>query len=169
MTTTLSAQPFVMTPGQNPFARMIILDYYDGPVSGVAEGPGGQAFRYQMLAWDIQQDVRIFSLASLPSDSFQALVTVLSRTASPHWPVWVPGGVSDSEGDNDAAQIEVVLQAAEPPEWIVAWQDLKRDGLLATRLATKQDQAKMQDIEFPLQEEASHDWFSLLNLSKSAP
>jgi len=50
-------------PGEFPFPRHFIFDWYDGPVSGLVEcGPGGAVLAFRMVAWDDRQDRRIYVL-----------------------------------------------------------------------------------------------------------
>lgn len=154
-----------MQPGRNPFSRMIILDYYDGPMSGAAQCPSGLAFRFEMLAWDDRQDTRVFSLTPLPPGRFAALTVTLSRLGEPRWPVWAPNwdGVSQ-DGEPLEREVERALDGTQAPEWVVAWHDLERDGLLAARRVGSEDRngafVQLSD------QQADRDWFTVLGLAK---
>lgn len=152
---------------KNACSKMIILDYYDGPVSGVAEcEQDGQAYCFDMLDWDDQQDVRIFSLAPLASESFNRVVHLCSRQEEPRWPLWVPTRPEDfpaSEAEKFWFAIAETLKDAGPPEWIVAWRDFG-EGFLSIRNITQEDKLTLDGWFARL--EPSRDWFAFLGLKK---
>lgn len=152
----LTPSDIVIKPGRNPFSRMVVLDYYDGPVSGAAQCPSGPAFQFEMLAWDDRQDTRVFSLAALPPENFERLTEALSRFGEPRWPVWAPNwGEASQENETLEREVERLLNRAEAPEWIAAWRDLEGDGLLAAR------QVSPRLLDPP----NASDWFSVLGLA----
>ncbi|MDQ2686725.1 MAG: hypothetical protein M3Y28_02545 [Armatimonadota bacterium] len=109
----LTPSDIVIQQGRNPFSRMFVLDYYDGPVSGVAQCPSGHAFQ------------------------FERLTETLSRFGEPRWPVWVPNwGEAPQENETLERDVNHLQNGAKGPEWIVAWRDLEGDGLLAARRAS---------------------------------
>jgi hypothetical protein len=64
---------------RSPFGRIISLGFYDGTTSGVAQcSHCSRFYKYELVAWDSSQDLRIYSLAALPQESFEALLKLLS-------------------------------------------------------------------------------------------
>src|SRR5262249_1476868 len=73
-----------------PFAEIMALDFYDGPVSGLMRCQDCQSvFRFELLAWDETQETRVFALAKLPNKVFNQMVELYSYD-QPQFPVWVP-------------------------------------------------------------------------------
>lgn len=71
----------------SPFSRMLITNYYDGPIEGFVEcHTCGRLYAFRKLAWDEDQDLRIFGLAPL-DDDYDTVCTLLgaqgdSKTAA---------------------------------------------------------------------------------------
>lgn len=76
------------------FKKMIILDYYDGEISGFyAEDEASETVsRFELLSWDDQQDWRIFCVGRIPNggEQFRKLVELYKQFEDEHWPMWVP-------------------------------------------------------------------------------
>jgi hypothetical protein len=52
--------------GQSPFAELIITGFYDGATEGLTRCQHcGRAYAFSKLAWDHQQDVRVYGLVVL--------------------------------------------------------------------------------------------------------
>ncbi len=146
--------PASLAESKCPFSRIIALDYYDGPISGAAQCAQCSAeYRFEMLAWDDSQDVRIYSLAPLPPQSVAQLTAALSETGPPSWPVWVPIWKFVSEGIGEAVGQEVqrILDRAGSVELVIASEDS-----LATIMSAKQVTGERIAMTM--------DWFSFLNL-----
>jgi hypothetical protein len=79
---------------QSPFARIIALDWYDGPRAGLLQcGECFREFRFEVLdelIGEEEQDIRVYSLAPLGSGSLTRLSDALAQYESPRSPVWVP-------------------------------------------------------------------------------
>jgi hypothetical protein len=75
--------------GESPFARLISLDFYDGPTAGVVEcGSCGSSLAFQLLGWDAMQDGRVFLLQYLPTGSF--VECERACPGAPAYPSWCP-------------------------------------------------------------------------------
>jgi len=140
------------SPRRSPFGRILSLGFYDGTTSGVAQCLDcSKAYRYELVAWDSGQDTRVYSLAALPSESFDALVSVLSAVGSPTWPFWSPILPSDSALN---AAIDAELAKAEPPARVIASRQLDKE-ILASKDLTDSARAKLpQSRDYP----DIHDW-----------
>lgn len=146
---------------KSPFSKIIALGFYDGPEAGVLQcSECLTEYRFEMLDTDFNPedlDTRIFSLAQLPSGSFDQIVEVCPKVNPPHWPVWMPLWQFPSDDARQTAdhRIQEVLDRAVPAELIVAWVGYGDMILAAKRLRL----GTQHDI---------YDWFSFLGLVKSS-
>jgi hypothetical protein len=63
----------------SPFKKVIALGYYDGATSGLAQcGNCAMAYRFELIAWDLSQENRAYSLAEIDSQVFDSIVHTLS-------------------------------------------------------------------------------------------
>jgi hypothetical protein len=117
---------------RSPFGRIISLGFYDGTTSGVAQCLHCSRFyKYELVAWDSSQDLRIYSLAALPQESFEALLKLLSGVERPTSPIWIPILPSDSSQDMSVLKrsIDAELAKAEPPSHVIASRHLDQEIL----------------------------------------
>jgi hypothetical protein len=154
--------------GHVPFTRILALDYYDGPTGGVLQCGGcGAEYRFDMLDWDTEQEVRIFRLAGLPNESMAECVGIISPSEPPHWPIWFPLWRWPNSQGREAAEsaLQRILARAHGPELVVAW--ARSDGrvLAAAKLDT-QELSQAPDWFNLNGTESERDWFSWLGLSK---
>src|SRR5579884_2430380 len=120
-----------LSGSRSPFAKMVVLGFYDGPTSGVAECTHcDSVYVFDTLAWDDAQDMRIYALSSLPREAMDELVNLLSVATSeaPRWPVWVPiwRFTSPVSEDHVRRQVDLILSRAGPPSFVVASENLAR-------------------------------------------
>jgi hypothetical protein len=158
-----------LTGARSPFSKMIVFGYYDGATSGVVLCGGcSAAYTFEMLAldgdgkydrqaWDRGEEMRIFSLAALPSQSFARLVDTLTRIEAPKWPVWVPSRASSQEQLLQVVDKEVnaIVSAASHPGLVVASSALLKKIAVAHEVTTEQ----INTVQ---------DWFSFLGLVRQA-
>jgi hypothetical protein len=93
----IEAPPVELHEGVNdpsPFARVLVLDWYDGPTGGVLQvGDAGAIYRFLML--DERQrgddaDVRVYGLYPMSDGALNRLIDLLSPYMAARWPVWCP-------------------------------------------------------------------------------
>jgi len=120
------------SPGPSPFAKIISLGFYDGTTFGVAQcSQCSRSYRYELVAWDSGQDLRVFSLATLPQQSFSEVVKLLSRAGSPTWPFWSAALASEPTVSD---QLDAELAKAESPSCVVAGRQIDKELLLGRNL-----------------------------------
>src|SRR5271166_3923621 len=74
----------------SPFAEIIAIEFYDGPVSGVVRcSRCSSVLQYKLLGWGEHQEKRVFALAKMPSPAWNQIVALYSYD-QPRFPVWVP-------------------------------------------------------------------------------
>jgi hypothetical protein len=91
----------VLPPEQWEVRQVIVLDWYDGPRSGVCAVTRPQCcFRFEVLAEryvDDDLDDRLFSLSDVPLDTVERMIAILAALGPPTQPVWVPNWQFRSE------------------------------------------------------------------------
>jgi len=141
---------------KSPFSKIIALGFYDGPTSGIVQCEICSAiYKFEMLGWDDDQEVRIFSLAPLASAAWTRMVNLLSKHESPKWPLWFPKWEFPSESvrNNVESETDKILASAAMPELVIA-SNRYGDRILAARKLAK------EDLEYV------KDWFTWLGLTK---
>lgn len=167
---TMSATCYHKTAGlrnqKSPFQQVIAFGYYDGPTAGVAQCAAcEQAYKYDLLAWDENQDVRVYSFAPLPAQSFQQIVKACSVLGEPRWPVWVPKWEIEQKETEEKVESEVeqALAGAGQVEIILAAEDLVGDILALKRLAPA-DVSRFQALASAGNQNNLQEWLAFLEL-----
>lgn len=153
---------------KSPFSKIIALGFYDGPTSGIAQCEiCSTPYKFVMLDWDDNQEVRIFSLAPITLPAWNQMVNLLSKHESPKWPVWFPRWEFPSEivRDNVDSETDKILASAGIPELVIA-SNRYGDQILAAKKLAYEDLEYVKDW-FSLQpSDVIRDWFSCLGLTK---
>jgi len=105
----------------SPFAEIIAVEFYDGPVSGVVRCSNcSSVFQYKLLAWDERQEKRVFALAKMPSSAWDQIIALYSYD-QPRFPVWVPKWVElpKEELEKRESALQMILGQREEWSWIV--------------------------------------------------
>ena len=160
--------PASLVGAELPFSKILALGFYDGPTSGVLQcGACSAAYKFDLLDWDEGHEVRIFRLASLPTDSLDQIVKVLAPAGSPRWPVWVPSRwKSPSEDARQEADrgVQRIVELAKPAELLIAWIGYGERVLAARRLPAA-ELANLGDWFSRDESNRGKDWFRLLGLA----
>lgn len=142
------------------FRRMVTYDYYDGLVAGVAEcADRNRTYRLQMLDWDTSHDTRIFSVAPLPSETFDAVVAAYAACEKPRWPDWVPtlSACSNTTREQVYTFVEEVLGSTGPVELVIALR-LTTGFIVAARAVSEADR-RNRDWSKWGEASRTQDWF----------
>jgi hypothetical protein len=147
-----------LADGGTPFGEIVFIRYDDGPTSGAARcSAGTESYRFEMLAsdidgtydrraWDRGEEIRIFSLAVLPSTAFARFADALANSDTRQ------RIVEDEAYFNEVASI---LDAAVSPSLIIATHGISTDIIVACSVS-EDEVASVQD------------WFSFMGFSGSA-
>lgn len=107
--------------------RMIVFDYYDGPVEGVIQfADRGAVFHFRLLGDQPElatsDKSRNYLLHALPADAIDRIAAAIEPYIPTAWPVWVPLWKFPSPEDEAKveAMIETILAEAEDEEWQVS-------------------------------------------------
>lgn len=113
--------------------RLIVFDYYDGPMAGVLESQSGDVYRFEYTE-EVHDpdglDRRTFVLRPLPANALDRLATVIAPYIPPDWPDWLPIWRFPDAATQAAveSQTDVILDEAGPDQWQVT-----ADGLSSER------------------------------------
>jgi hypothetical protein len=121
----------------SPFAEIISIEFYDGPVSGVLRcSTCRSVLRYKLLGWDERQEKRVFALAKMPEQVWDRIIALYPHD-KPHFPVWVPAWVELGKDDlvKREATLQMILEQKEEWSW-VALMSRYLDVLIDFRSAT---------------------------------
>jgi len=125
----------------SPFGRLVSLGYYDGTTSGLVQcADCDKSFHYRILAWDKQQDTRVYSLAETRNEVFDRVVAVLAPVDQPTWPSWFPALATLSETELAALsnQVDTILTPGNLPSYVIAAKS-PQHSILAIRRISKSD------------------------------
>lgn len=117
-----------------PFKKVLALGWYDGATSGLAQcSQCSDVFKYDIVAWDSDQERRMFAFSPIAPQEFDHIVSLLSRAEEPKWPFWCPRWqFTPVEKERLKTDIDERLARANRPAYIVA-----SDRQLETVFATK--------------------------------
>src|SRR5207248_9291908 len=120
-------------------------------------------YAFSLIDWDSQHEMRVFSLAALPSGSLQEIVDLLGQ--APEWPVWFPAQLKSPTGEfrSRLGILDRIIEKASTPKFIVAW-SRSQNRSIAARAAQPEVLQEIADW-FTLDDLSSaYDWFSYLGL-----
>jgi hypothetical protein len=145
---------------------MVILEWYDGPVSGLLVcDKCVSVYYFVMIDWDQRQHMRVFSLAGAPAETLDNILRFFGEL--PTWPVWFPSALKSPTDDFHArfAPIFEGLRNRNPPSLVIAWDSAKKQ-CLAIRGLTTADAADAVDWFLLDDPHPRRDWFSFLGLQR---
>jgi hypothetical protein len=96
---------------ENPFDKVIVDDYYDGSISGFIQSYSlNTSYYFKLIAWDDEQNRRLFALYDFPSDEFFKLERELAHYGEiPNYPIWVLKWKFDSNSSEKNAELAIKL------------------------------------------------------------
>jgi hypothetical protein len=101
----------------SPFAEIIAIEFYDGPVSGLARCSSCRSvLQYKLLAWDERQEKRVFALAKMPSHAWDQIITLYSYD-QPRFPVWAPKWVELPKDELEKQENALLTVFRQREEW----------------------------------------------------
>ena len=73
-------------------SRAIITDYYDGAIQGIASLNDLGPHRFDVVAWDLDSNLRVYAFAPFPnpSDIWGRIEDAMHPKEAPEWPLWYP-------------------------------------------------------------------------------
>jgi hypothetical protein len=83
--------------------RVLALGYSDGPTEGFVHAASGSCFFFKVIAWDRDQDRRLFALASVDPNLVIELEHVLQKRERLRTPIWAPSWRFKSKEDRKEA------------------------------------------------------------------
>jgi hypothetical protein len=120
----------VKKKGPSPFDRLIVFDFYDGPLEGVATcSVCGSEYVFQVKWWDPHEDLRIFELRPLTRGTFPRIADICPKISEPVSPVWIPIWQFPTEADERQANaaVEELLEPEGTARVLIAAEALDRE------------------------------------------
>jgi len=148
-------------------SRMLVYDWYDGPIGGVVTLSDERSFCFFLVDWDTEHRIRIFALQHI-SDEFGGMTDTLADKEA-KWPVWFPSDfVEPSERALEwVAAVRSLRQHPESVDAALVW-DSCDDRAIAIRGLPPEDTTRpvpwFDAVELP---EGPRDWFGLLSVQRS--
>jgi len=157
-------------PMTSPFAKIIVLGYYDGPISGLlqcADCP--TAYRFELIAWDSNQDNRVFSLAEVDSDVFESVIHTLASVQEPKWPIWVVDWKFESTTEEKRIHdsIDRALEKASTAKLVIATPHIAKDITMCREITDEERTVLPTEGDYPQQHHWTY-WQQHLGLNRSA-
>jgi len=104
--------------GPSPF-DVSMLGWYDGPISGLAKCRGcGRAYHFDLVAWDSEQDERLYGFAEVTVADYEAIVRLMAETPSPER--------AREQGDKVMLRVRDALAASYERNLLVLTSDLSQ-------------------------------------------
>lgn len=152
---------FIKEKQHLPASVFIASDYYDGPVGGVLQiGQDARTYKFEMVDWDKQQNIRIFSISSIGPELFKKFIEIISD---------IPKGVLPPTYDRDSVYTELIniLSKAGDPEIIMAWRSSDEMVLCVKEVSPKKFPAIVPFMS-EINSSNQFDWFSFLNVDANS-
>jgi hypothetical protein len=109
---------------------VLSLGWYDGTTSGLAKCASCfTVFKYDIVAWDADQEQRIFALSHIATQAFDRIVDALGAFESPKWPFWNPRWniVPPELKEQTKSKVDGYLSPTNEPVFLIASdRELKR-------------------------------------------
>ncbi len=153
--------------GELPFNRMLVLNWYDGPTSGViACDVCNTEYSFVLVDWDSFHEVRIFGLTPLAPGSIDRLVEFFGEP--PEWPVWFPKKlIAPTEHfRSQLFALERVIETSSQPDLIIAW-SRSRNIVLAAKPAEPRTHPTVKYLLDAENGGGHYDWFRFLELPRA--
>jgi hypothetical protein len=146
--------------GKFPFLMVDETDYYDGPVMGIIKCPHClRMFRFDMIDWSKNHDIRIFSLSVLASryvTEYEHKIELFAKNSS----------LQQSNSEEQYQLLNNILDNAEPPSLIIVW-DIANDLLLAMKGVNEEIRPYIHPLLSNKLDDLSIDWFEYLHVPRS--
>ena len=137
--TDLSTIGLGLTEGINqpsPIRRVIAWDWHDGLVEGLLQvGDSGPTFKFSLLEESsdaTENELKVYGLYAMPSESFSQVTELLSAYSRPNWPVWwaVWKFPSDEIRNSVEGRLNEITDLAGSLSWIIVG-DLTNNSIRA--------------------------------------
>lgn len=85
--------------------KILGLDYFDGPMSGVAIQTDGKAYYFKIVGWDEEHCERVFAMAEIQTKVAERVWRAFEAVEAPRLPTWYPqsDGIGETRVEVHAA------------------------------------------------------------------
>jgi hypothetical protein len=149
------------------FVKIVVFDWYDGPVGGVVALDGERWFSFFLLDWDLEHRVRIFALKPI-SYSIDHMIKKFS-VENPTWPVWFPSELvhPDDQNQDWASLIKAINHNPENTDRILVWDTTDQRCLGVRNLPHELGSHAVSWFDAIESSEGPWDWFDLLSVTRT--
>jgi hypothetical protein len=146
--------------------KMIIYDWYDGPVGGVVTLADARSFCFFLLDWDSEHRIRIFSMQPI-SNAFDGMVKQLTVEA-PKWPVWFPAElVHPSDRSREwTSSVKALRGNPENTESVLVWDTIDERAIEIRQLPPEARSGAIPWFDAVESAEGPFDWFRFLSIPR---
>lgn len=146
--------------------KMLIYDWYDGPVGGVVTLVDDESYCFYLLDWDSAHRIRIFGLQKL-SVKLTSMISQLTEEI-PKWPVWFPSELIQptKQSLGWTKSVKALRRWPDSIESVLVWDSVNEKAISVQLLPSDAhvDATPWFDaIESP---KGQFDWFSYLSISR---
>ena len=136
---------------------MLLLDYYDGPVSGIITCPGcDRRYAFDMLDWTDDRRYRLFMLYDVGLAGYERFKRIIERG-------------SDDGGETASAnyeQLKAVIHEKTMPDGLIVWDNA--EDLVFTKVPVPSEERVGALIPW-FENSPTSDWFDLLEIALPTP
>lgn len=152
-------------PGDSPFDRILVVEWYDGPTSGVAVcADCGAEYTFRMAAWDDAHEQRVYALSRLPNGSLTQLVDACKGAGMPRWPVWWPAIFASDQARSEAwSAANRILESSGDTQFVIASRDLTHTIDACRRLRNSSESESARSLQE--REAAFVEWMTFLRVT----
>lgn len=145
--------------------KMIVTEWYDGPVGGVVRVVPDRSFWFFLLDWDSSHRIRLFGLQEIPE--FENRIEQLT-TDPPKWPVWIPAVFVQptQEAENWIAIRRVSRTRPDTIDAVLVWDTQDEKGIAIQNLAPADAIHTVSWFDAMDSAEGPRDWFSILGIPR---
>jgi hypothetical protein len=143
---------------------MVILNWYDGPTSGILIcSECGAEFDFLLCDWNRDQTLRVFALSRIGEGTVQQIVELCRE--EPRWPTWAPSILFHPDGSQRERSvrefIDSISQSKDIASLVVSW-SVRTDTALRSRRITQEQAAHASYLLENDTGGATFDWLALL-------
>ena len=123
------------------FERVLGLEYFDGPMTGVAIQADGKAYYFTIVGWDEEHHERVFAVAEIQTKVAERVWRAFEAVEVPRLPMWYPQ--SDGTGDT-RAEVDAAIAALR-----IEWEDRGFRRIIQSRdLTGRVIDTELNDADF---------------------
>jgi hypothetical protein len=155
----------VQTQCREHLTKMLVHDWYDGPVGGIVTFDSIRWYSFYLLDWDSQHQVRIFAL-QLIFGEVDKLIHELS-IESPQWPVWFPAELvhPSNQAQEWVSSMKTQCHDIDRIKEVFVWDTSGKCVLAVLQLPHEFESRGVSWFDAIESDEGALNWFEILSIS----